>query len=310
MGDIPTVWIIVILFLFFFLFLLGPLITYFYAKKIAIWFKGVKRIDNRKDLAKYPKLAEIVRTIKKICLHYEISMPEIGIYPSREINAFATGRPGDSLIAISTGLIKNFTDEEIKGVLAHEVSHLLHKDLRFILLVQGICDLVIIILSSIVFALAMSRRSDEEESFGSQIIRFIFAYVLYIIVTIILRIIALLIVCWVTRKRELKADRKGAEIIGTDRMIATLKKLLALEKKEESLDDFLPEEKTSEDDLDFEEFKKQSNDYQKEPNSISLLKISTGKKKSDWLLELFRTHPPLEERIAALKKSKKQRSNF
>ena len=89
----------------------------------------------------------------------------------------------------------SFTDEEIKGVLAHEVSHLLHKDLRFILLVQGICDLVIIILSSIVFALAMSRRSDEEESFGSQIIRFIFAYVLYIIVTIILRIIALLIVC-------------------------------------------------------------------------------------------------------------------
>jgi len=296
--------------LFVFLFLLGPLITYFYAKKIAIWFKGVKRIDNRKDLKGYPKLAEIVRTIKAICRHYEIPMPEIGIYPSREINAFATGRPGDSLIAISTGLIKNFTDEEIKGVLAHEVSHLIHKDLRFILLVQGICDLVIIILSSFVFALAMSRRSDEEESFGSQIVRFIFAYLLYYIVTIVLRIIALIIVCWVTRKRELKADRKGAEIIGTDRMIATLKKLLALEKKEESLDDFLPEEKTPEDDLDFEELKKQSNDQQSEPNSISLLKISTGKKKKDWLLELFRTHPPLEERIAALKSLKKQRGNF
>jgi len=79
----------------------------------------------------------------------------------------------------------------------------------------------------------------------------------------------------------LKADRKGAEIIGTDRMIATLKKLLDLEKKEESLDDFLPEEKTPEDDLDFEGFKKQSNDQQSEPNSISLLKISTGKKKKD-----------------------------
>ena len=69
--------------------------------------------------------------------------------------------------------------------------------------------------------------------------------------------------------------------MGTDRMIATLKKLLTLEKQEESLDDFLPEEKTSEDDLDFEETKKQTNDYQKEPNSISLLKISTGKKRSD-----------------------------
>jgi len=64
-------------------------------------------------------------------------------------------------------------------------------------------------------------------------------------------------------------------------MISTLKKLLILEKKEESLDDFLPEERTEEDELGFEENKKQSNDYQKEPNSISLLKVSLGKKKSD-----------------------------
>jgi len=64
-------------------------------------------------------------------------------------------------------------------------------------------------------------------------------------------------------------------------MISTLKKLLTLEKKEESLDDFLPEERTKEDELGFEENKKQSNDYQKEPNSISLLKVSSGKKKSD-----------------------------
>ncbi|CAJ0840988.1 6109_t:CDS:2, partial [Entrophospora sp. SA101] len=215
----------------------------------------VKRIDNRKDLVRYPKLAEIVRTIKAICRHYEMPMPEVGIYPSREINAFATGRPRDSLIAISTGLIKNFTDEEIKGVLAHEISHLMHKDLRFILLVQGFCDLVVIALSTLAFALAAAPRKDEEET--------------------------TMIVCLTIRKRELKADRKGAEIIGTDRMIATLQKLLALEKKEESLDDFLPEEKTEEDDLEFEEFKKQSNDYQKEPNSISLLKISTGQKKKE-----------------------------
>jgi heat shock protein HtpX len=208
-------------------------------------------------------------------------MPEVGIYPSREINAFATGRPGDSLIAISTGLIKNFTDEEIKGVIAHEISHLIHKDLRFILLVQGFCDLVIIILSSLAFVLVAAPRKDEEESASSQIIRFITALLVYHIVSNILRIIAVAIVCWATRKRELKADRQGAKIVGYDCMIGTLKKLLALEKKEESLDDFLPEEKTEEDNLDFEEIDKQANDYQKEPNSISLLKFSTGKKKSD-----------------------------
>jgi heat shock protein HtpX len=122
-------------------------------------------------------------------------MSEVGIYPSREINAFATGRPGDSLIAISTGLIKNFTDEEIKGVLAHEISHLIHKDLRFILLVQGFCDLVVIVLSSLAFMLAAAPRKDEEESSGSQILRFIFAVLVYYIVTIILRIIAIAVVC-------------------------------------------------------------------------------------------------------------------
>jgi len=155
----------------------------------------VKIISSRKDLARYPRLIKIVHTIKNICRGHEVSMPEVGIYPSREINAFATGRPGDSLIAISTGLIKNFTDEEIKGVLAHEISHLIHKDLRFILLVQGFCDLVVIALSSLAFILAAAPRKDEEESSGSQILRFIFAVLVYYIVTIILRIIAVAVVC-------------------------------------------------------------------------------------------------------------------
>jgi heat shock protein HtpX len=305
-----SVWIIVILFLLIFLCFLGPLITYFYAKSIAAWFKGVKIIDNRKDLARYPRLAKIVHTIKTICRSYEIPVSAVGIYPSREINAFATGRPGDSLVAISTGLIKNFTDEEIKGVLAHEVSHLIHKDLRFILLVQGFCDLVVIVLSSLAFVFAAAPRKDEEESSSNQILHFIFGVLVYYIVSFILRIIAVIIVCWATRKRELKADRKGAQIVGYDCMIGTLKKLLILEKKEESLDDFLPEEKTEEDELGFEEGQKQANDYQKEPNSISLLKVSSGKKKSDWLLELFRTHPPLEERIAELKRLKKIKGGF
>lgn len=304
------VWITVILFLVFLLFLAGPLITYFYAKRIAISFKSVKIISHRKDLARYPRLAKIVSLIQSICRTYEIPMPEVGIYPSREINAFATGRPGDSLVAISTGLIKKFTDEEIKGVVAHEVSHLVHKDLRFILLIQGICDLVILVLSWLAFALVAIPRKDEEESSSQQITRFIFAFLIQFIVSFILRIIATAIVCLTIRKRELKADRQGAQMVGYDCMINTLKKLLLLEKKEELLDDFLPEEKTLEDELGFEESQKQTNDYQKEPNSIALLKVSTGKKKSDWILSLFRTHPPLEERITRLKKLKKQRSGF
>ena len=104
---------------------------------------------------------------------------------------------------------------------------------------------------------------------------------LYHIVTTIMRFITILIVCAFIRKRELKADLKGAKIVGYDTMIATLTKLLELEKKEESLNDFLEEERSNEDELGFEENSRQNNDYQKEPNSISLLKFSTGKKKSD-----------------------------
>lgn len=133
-----------------------------------------------------------------ICRYHEIPMPEVGIYPSREINAFATGRPGDSLIAISTGLIKNFTDEEIKGVLAHEASHLAHKDLRFILIIQGISDLIVMALSSLAFYAVLignTRKNDEHESLGSQIFRIFVAVIVYHVVTTILRFISIAIVC-------------------------------------------------------------------------------------------------------------------
>ena len=133
-----------------FVLLIGPFITYFFAKSLAKSFKRVKRIDNRKDLAKYPKLAEIVRVVKVISSRYSLPMPEVGIYPSREINAFATGRPNDSLIAISTSLIKKFNQEEIKGVVAHEISHLIHRDLKWILLIQGVFDLIVMSLGFLV----------------------------------------------------------------------------------------------------------------------------------------------------------------
>jgi len=147
----PNVLIIFLVLLLLFILFLGPLLTYFFAKSITKSLKRVKRIDNRKDLSKYPKLAEIVRIVKTISQHYSLPMPEVGIYPSREINAFATGRPNDSLIAISTGLIKKFNNEEIKGVLAHEASHLIHRDLKWILLIQGMFDLIVMFLGVLVF---------------------------------------------------------------------------------------------------------------------------------------------------------------
>lgn len=96
-----------------------------------------------------------------------------------------------------------------------------------------------------------------------------------------MRLISVIIVCLATRQRELKADRQAARIVGFDLMILSLEKLLTLERQEELLEDFLPTKPSSEDNLDFNPADQQANDYQQEPNSISLLKLSSGKKRSD-----------------------------
>jgi heat shock protein HtpX len=87
-----------------------------------------------------PKTKEIVRIVQEVSRIYKISMPEVGIYPSQEINAFATGPAGNTLIAFSTNLIEVMSIEEIRGVVGHELSHLIHYDIARILIVQGIFD--------------------------------------------------------------------------------------------------------------------------------------------------------------------------
>jgi len=100
--------------------------------------KRVQRIDNRRDLE--PKTREIVRIVREVSHLYKMKMPEVGIYPSQEVNAFATGPAGNTLIAFSSGLINIMSLEEIRGVVGHELSHLIHYDIGRILLVQGIFD--------------------------------------------------------------------------------------------------------------------------------------------------------------------------
>jgi heat shock protein HtpX len=105
----------------------------------------VKRIDDRKDLGGSPgsvgfKLKEIVQMVRTISKNYQIKMPEVGVYVSNEVNAFATGPTNGTLIAFSSSLVNAMNMEEISGVIAHELSHLINYDLKRILLVQGIFD--------------------------------------------------------------------------------------------------------------------------------------------------------------------------
>jgi heat shock protein HtpX len=124
---------------------LFSVISYYFSKDLVKWLKGVRRIDDRKNLGGSPgsvgfKLKEIVRMVRAISENYQIKMPEVGIYVSNEVNAFATGPANDTLIAFSSGLVNAMSTEEISGVIAHESSHLINYDLKRILLVQGIFD--------------------------------------------------------------------------------------------------------------------------------------------------------------------------
>jgi len=269
--------------------------SYYFSKKLVKWLKNIQRIDNRKDLDNSPKLKEIVRIIKEVSRIYRIKTPEIGIYPSEELNAFATGPTSDTLIAFSSKLINVMTIKEIRGVIGHELSHLIHYDLRRILFIQGSFDILYWTFSYIFSWIIFSPKNNEDESEkGSErIVSRFLRLLVFKIITNFIRFIGLLIVLWYNRKRELVADLRGAKIVGIDNMMTSLKKLLELENKSWVVDG-----------IDLTEDK---NFQQGEPNSLSLLKFNPEKKKRGFL-DLLRTHPTLEERIKKLENFKKKRN--
>jgi heat shock protein HtpX len=291
-------WVIIFIIVAFFVASLFSAISYFFSKSMVKWLKGVERIDNRKDLGGLPgsvgfKLKEIVRMVRTISQNYQIRMPEVGIYASKEINAFATGPVNDTLIAFSSNLVNTMSMEEISGVIGHELSHLINYDLRRILLVQGIFDTFYWLFSFLLFwAVFRPQRDEEQKEDHGEFISWIFKFVFFQMVANIMRLLGILIIFWYNRKRELDADLQGAKIVGLDNMLKTLRKLLYLENKDWIVDGI---------DLTEDEIIQQG-----EPNSVSLLKFNPENKKRGFL-DLFRTHPPLEERIKRLEKLRKRK---
>ena len=275
------------------------LLGYYFSKKLAKWVKGVERIDHRRNLEqKLPgergwKLKEIIQLVREVSHTHKIKMPEVGIYPSNEVNAFATGPANDTLIAFSTNLVNVMSPDEIKGVIGHELSHLIHNDMKRILVVQGTFDAIYWTLFFLIGWFIFQPPKRSEETTIGDFVMWIFQIVLFQIITSILRLIGILIVFWYNRKRELEADLRGAEIVGVDNMLAALYKLLELENKAWIVDgiDLTEDERTS---------------GSGEPNSISLLKFNPEKKKRG-ILDWFRTHPRLEERIERLEKLKREK---
>ncbi len=205
----------------------------------------------------------LVDTVARLARAAGLKTPEVAIYEG-EPNAFATGATkNSSLVAVSTGLLQSMSREEAEAVLAHEVAHIANGDMVTLTLIQGVVNTFVVFLSRVVGYMVDSflRRNDQESS-GPGI-----AYmVTTVICDILFGIIASIIVAWFSRQREFRADAGSAQLLGSPRpMVAALRKLGRL----------------SAGDL---------------PRSIATAGI-TGR--PGWM-ELFATHPPIEQRIAAL----------
>ena len=207
--------------------------------------------------------AWIVQTVQKFAEKAGIGMPEVAIYDGAP-NAFATGAfKNSALVAVSTGLLQNMTREEVEAVIGHEVAHVANGDMVTMTLVQGVMNTFVVFLSRVIgYAVDSFLRRGDSESSGPGI-----GYlVTTIVMDIILGFLAAIIVAWFSRQREFRADAGAAQLMGRKQpMINALARLGGLTPGEL-------------------------------PKTMQAMGITGG------LGKLFSTHPPMEERIAALQK--------
>jgi len=207
----------------------------------------------------------LVDTVRRQAEMAGIGMPEVAIFDAKEMNAFATGmKRDDALVAVSSGLLNNMDRGEVEAVLAHEVSHVANGDMVTLALIQGVLNTFVIFLSRVAASIINNALRSNNESGG-------LGFMGYMAVTIVLEIVlglfASIIVMWFSRKREFRADSGAAGLAGRQKMIDALKRLQA------------------------------HHEPSKLPDQIAAFGIRS---KKGGLAGLFRSHPPLEERIAAL----------
>jgi len=205
----------------------------------------------------------LLSTVQRQAEEAGIGMPEVGVFNSPEPNAFATGmRRNSALVAVSTGLLQNMASDEVEAVLGHEISHVANGDMVTMGLIQGVVNTFVIFLSRIIGHVVDRVVFKTERGYGPAY------YITSIVAQIFLSILASMIVMWFSRRREFRADAGGARLASRQKMIGALR---ALQRKSES------------EDL---------------PGTLAAFGISGGR--GAGLKKLFMTHPPLEERIAAL----------
>jgi heat shock protein HtpX len=208
----------------------------------------------------------LVETVRRQADAAGIGMPEVAIYDAPDVNAFATGwNRNAALVAVSTGLLQSMSKDEIEAVLGHEMSHVSNGDMVTLALIQGVVNTFVIFFAKL-FGILVDRvllKNDERNGPG------IGAFVAEIAAQLVLGVLASIIVMWFSRQREFRADAGGANLAGRNKMIAALERL------------------------------KINHEQTVLPAKMAAFGISGGK----GMMRLFMTHPPLEERIAALRAS-------
>ena len=247
----------------------GAFISLLLSRKMAKWMMQVQVIDpNTKD----PDLQLLVQSVAKLCKIAKIPLPEIGIYRSNEVNAFATGPSQKrSLIAVSTGLLNRMRKEEVEGVLGHEISHIANGDMVTMTLLQGVVNAFVMFLARVLAyalsGLGKNRSSSSSSEGGSYVSYMLFVYLF----EVVFMILGSLLIAAYSRYREFRADHGGAQLAGKHSMIQALRALQSLQE---------------------------AKDPNAEKPALAAFKISHQGKKG--ILQFFATHPPLETRIERL----------
>jgi heat shock protein HtpX len=201
----------------------GSFISLIFSKWIAL--RAVNGVLVKQ--AKTEQEEWLIKTIKKYSQIVGITTPEISIYPSLEINAFATGpRRNSALIAVTTGLLQNMNKSEAEAVIAHEISHIANGDMVTMTLIQGTVNTFVIFFSRIVATIVtnfLSSKKNEDSINNSNYP--IFYFLVSMFTEMVFGGIATIVIMWFSRKREFYADAGAAKIVGVDKMVAALKKL-------------------------------------------------------------------------------------
>ena len=209
----------------------------------------------------------LLQTVTRQAQAAGIGMPEVAIYDAPDVNAFATGwNRNNALVAVSTGLLHNMSRDEVEAVLGHEISHVANGDMVTLALIQGVVNTFVIFFAKL-FGIMVDRvllKNDGRNGPG------IGAFVAEIVAQLVLGVLASIIVRWFSRQREFRADAGGASLAGRNKMIAALEKL------------------------------KGNHEQATLPEKMAAFGISGGSSFS----RLFMTHPPLDERIAALREGR------